>query len=184
MRHPFIARPEESLLLIIDMQSAFVKAIAEMQGVLRRHRQLIFAADVLQIPVIVTEHYKQGLGATLPELDAQLKRALVFPKEHFGACLEPDFLAMVAGCGRHQVIITGLETHICVLQTALDLIANGYQLHVVADAVASRAPCDYQTGLALCREAGAVVTTAEAVIYQWLQRANTPVFRQILPILK
>ena len=184
MRHPFVARQEDSLLLIIDIQQAMTGVIAHMDDVLRRTQQLVAAADVLNIPILVTEQYKQGLGATIPELRTGLEKAIYFQKEHFSACLEEKFVETVRNFGRRQIIVVGVEAHVCVLQTGLDLIGNGYQLQVVGNAVSSRFAEDRQAGLDLFRRAGAVITTAEIVIFQWTRRANTPTFKQILPIVK
>jgi nicotinamidase-related amidase len=184
MRHPFVAQREESLLLIIDVQQAMLKAVDGWQETVRRIDQLVQAANLLDIPILVTEHYKKGLGATIPDLAAGLDTATFFDKEHFSACLEGDFIAMVRRFGRRKIVVCGMETHVCVLQTGLDLLGNGYQLHVVKNGIASRFDEDWQTGLDLFRDAGAIITTAEIVIFQWARRANTDEFRKILPIVK
>ena len=184
MRHPFVAQREESLLLIIDVQQAMLKAVDGWQQTVRRMNQLVQAANLLDIPILVTEHYKKGLGATIPDLAAELDAATFFDKEHFSACLEDDFIATVRRFGRRKIVVCGMETHVCVLQTGLDLLGNGYQLHVVKNGIASRFDEDWQTGLNLFRDAGAIITTAEIVIFQWARRANTDEFRKILPIVK
>lgn len=184
MRHPFVAQREESLLLIIDVQQAMVKAIDGWQETVRRINQLVNAANLLDIPILVTEHYKKGLGATMADLAAELHNATFFHKEHFSACLENDFVDTVRQFGRRKIVVAGMETHVCVLQTGLDLIGNGYQLHLVKNGVSSQFDEDWQTGLDLFRDAGAVITTAEIVIFQWARRANTDEFRKILPIVK
>jgi nicotinamidase-related amidase len=184
MRHPFIAQREESLLLIIDVQQAMLKVMDGWQATVGRINQLVKAANLLDIPILVTEHYKKGLGATIPDLADELGGATFFQKEHFSACLEDDFVDTVRRFGRRKIVLAGMETHVCVLQTGLDLIGNGYQLHVVENGISSRFDEDRQTGLDLFRDAGAVITTAEIVIFQWARRANTDEFRKILPIVK
>ena len=184
MRHRFVADKQHSLLLIIDIQQAMLKAIAEWEAVVRRVNQLTAAAGILDIPILVTEHYKKGLGSTIPDISGGLSRATVFQKEHFSACLEDGFLETVRQFDRPQIILTGMETHVCLLQTGLDLMEAGCQVQVVCNAVASRYKEDQQTALGLFRDAGAVITTAETVIFQWAHRSNTDLFRQLLPVVK
>ncbi|MBN1612923.1 MAG: isochorismatase family protein [Deltaproteobacteria bacterium] len=184
MRHHFVAEREKSLLLLIDLQEAMAKVIEEWQETVRRVNQLIGAAEILDIPILVTEHYRKGLGETLREVGLPAGKAALFQKEYFSACLEEDFLKTVAGFNRKQVVVAGMETHVCVLQTALDLIQAGYQVHLVKNAVASRFQEDRQAAVDLFREAGAVITTAEIVIFQWARRSNTDLFRKLLPIVK
>ena len=184
MRHPFVATREDSMLLIIDVQQSMLKVIQTWQETVRRINQLSQAANLLDIPILVTEQYKKGLGETIAEVAAGLEGATVFQKEHFSACLEDGFPDTVRQCGRRQIIITGMETHVCVLQTGLDLIASGYQMHVVQNAVASRYKPDWLTAFDMFKAAGAVITTAEIVIFQWACRSNTDQFRKLLPIIK
>ncbi len=186
MRHSFIAEKQDSLLLIVDIQQAMLKAIAHahVKAITRCVNQLSKAAEILEIPIIVTEHYKKGFGPTIPEVTGGIQESTVFQKEYFSACLENGFLEMIRQTDRNTIIITGMETHVCVLQTGLDLLNSGYRVHVVKDALASRYKTDWQTGLTLFQEAGAVITTAETVLFQWLCRSNTSVFRQLLPIIK
>ena len=184
MRHPFVAEREKSMLLVVDVQQAMLKAIDTWESTLRRVNQLIQAAQLLDIPILVTEHYKKGLGETVPEVKNAVGQAAFFQKEYFSACLEDDFLETVRKLGRPKIVIVGMETHVCVLQTGMDLIQAGYQLHVVKNALASRYEEDWKTAVKLFRDAGAVITTAEIVIFQWACRSNTEEFRKILPIVK
>ena len=184
MRHPFVATREESLLLVIDFQAAMLNVMDGWQEKARRVNQLTRAADMLGVPVVVTEHYRKGLGATIPEVSDVMGDPTVLQKEHFSACLEPEFLPAIRAFGRRQIVVAGMEAHVCVLQTGLDLIQAGYQVQLVADAVASRSDSDRDVGVGLFRQAGAVITSTETVIFQWAFRANTQEFRKILPIVK
>lgn len=184
MRHEFVAEREDSLLLVVDMQEAMLKVVDRWKETAGRIRQLIEAARILNIPILVTEQYKKGLGATIAEVSGLLKEEEFFQKEHFSACLEDDFLETVRKTNRSQIVITGMETHVCVLQTGLDLIRHGYQLHLVRDAAASRSKEDWKTAVDLFRDAGAVISSTEIVIFQWVRRSNTKEFRDILPIVK
>ncbi|MFC1896076.1 isochorismatase family protein [Thermodesulfobacteriota bacterium] len=184
MRHEFVADRQDSLLLVIDFQSAMLKVIESWEQTARRVNQLTRAAGVLGIPLLVTEQYKKGLGETIPEVMREMTTPAIFQKEHFSACLETDFLSTVRSFNRTKLVVAGMETHVCVLQTGLDLIKAGYQIHIVADAVDSRATEDRDIAIELFRDAGAVITSTEIVIFQWAVRSNTDEFRKILPIVK
>ena len=184
MRHEYVATREESLLLIIDFQQELLKVMDSWEKIARKVSQLIQAADILEVPVLVTEQYKKGLGETHSELLREIKSPVVFQKEYFSACLETDFLATVHSFHRHKIVVVGMETHVCVLQTCLDLIKSGFNVHLVADAVASRVSENRDLAIDLLRQAGALVSSTEIVIFQWACRANTDEFRRILPIVK
>jgi nicotinamidase-related amidase len=183
-RHDYVAIREDSLLLIIDVQQAMRKVMDSWETVAGKLRQLVQAADALGVPVLVTEQYKKGLGPTDPALLRAINAPTVVQKEHFSACMEPAFLSAVRSYQRHKIVVAGMETHVCVLQTCLDLIASGFQVHLAADAVASRVDQNRDIAVDLLRQAGAVVSSAEIVIFQWACRANTADFRRILPIVK
>ena len=183
-RHEFVATREDSLLLIIDFQEAMLKIIESWEKAACKVNQLTQAADALGVPILLTEQYKKGLGATIPAILEKITSPTVVQKECFSACLEADFLATVQSFGRSKVILVGLETHVCVLQTGLDLIKGGYQVHLVKDAVASRTLENRDIAIDLVREAGAVITSTEIVIFQWACRSNTDEFRAILPLVK
>ncbi|MBS3778917.1 MAG: isochorismatase family protein [Desulfovermiculus sp.] len=184
MRHEYIARREDSLLLIIDLQEAMLKAIPACEAVLGKTEQLIEAAQVLGVPIVVTEQYKKGLGGTHPQVLEKIEAPNIFSKEHFSACLEADFLPAIDSLPKRQVIVAGTETHVCVLQTCLDMIQAGFQVHLAADAVASRRVENRDTAISQLRQAGAVISSAEIVIFEWAERANTDEFRKILPIVR
>jgi nicotinamidase-related amidase len=183
-RHEFVARPEDCMLLIIDIQQAMLKVIETWEDVARAVNQLTQAAEVLGIPILLTEHYSKGLGKTIPEVIDRISAPKVFHKEHFSACLEPDFLSLIGSYHRNKIVLVGMETHVCVLQTGLDLIKQNYQVHLVADGIASRTTQNRDIAIDLFREAGAIITSPEIVIFQWARRANTEDFRKILPIVK
>jgi len=184
MRHEFVATREDSLLLIVDFQQAMLKVVDSWETIARKVRQLTCAADILKIPILLTEQYRKGLGGTVSEVLREIRSPVVCQKEHFSACLESEFLPTVRSFGRNKIVVTGMETHVCVLQTGLDLIKEGYQIHLVADAVASRASENRDIAIGLLRQAGALITSTEIVIFQWARRSNTDEFRKILPIVK
>ena len=183
-RHEFVATREDCLLLIIDIQQTMLKVIETWPNVARKVNQLTQAATALGIPILLTEQYSKGLGGTIPEVVGQIRSPKVFPKDHFSACLEAEFLPLINSYHRNKIVVVGMESHVCVLQTGLDLIKEGYQLQLVADGVASRTTQNRDIAIELFRKAGAVITSTETVIFQWAKRANTEDFRKILPIVK
>jgi hypothetical protein len=183
-RSEYTATREDSLLLIVDIQQAMLKAIASWKIVADKAKQLIRASNVLNVPILLTEQYRKGLGQTLPDLIQEIDTPAVFHKDHFSAGLESEFIPTVQSFNRKKIVVVGMETHVCVLQTSLDLLEAGFQVHLVADAVASRVNENRNIAIDIMRQAGAVITSTEIVIFQWTMRANTDDFRKILPIVK
>lgn len=183
-RHEFIATRSDSMLLVIDFQHAMLNVIPDWEDVAYTVGQLTRTAETLNVPILLTEQYKKGLGTTIPEVRQDISSPRIFCKEHFSACLEPDFIPTMQSFQRSQIVVVGMETHVCVLQTCLDLIRAGFQVHLVADAVASRKHKNRNIAIDMLRDAGAVITSAEIVIFEWACRANTDDFREILPIVK
>lgn len=183
-RHEFIATGHDCLLLVIDFQAAMLKVMPDWEDAARTVNQLTGAAEALDIPILITEQYTKGLGPTIPEVLDGISSPVVFHKAHFSACLEPGFISKVKAYARQQIVVAGMETHVCVLQTCLDLIKTGFQVHLVADAVASRKVRNRDIAIDLMRAAGAVITSTEIVIFQWARRADTDAFRRILPIVR
>jgi isochorismate hydrolase len=183
-RHQYILNREDSLLLIIDFQQALLKVIESQETITRRVCQLVRTANILDVPVLFTEQYKKGLGETYPELFREFKSPTVIEKEHFSACMNSDFMSAVNSFSRSRIVVTGIETHVCVLQTCLDLIESGFDVHVAADAAASRLKENHDIAIDQLTQAGAVVSSTEIIIFEWTKRANTDEFRKILPVVK
>ena len=180
-------RPEECLLLVIDLQEKFVPYLRGKRRVLRSTTLLLRMAGVLRIPVVVTEHNPEGIGPTVPDIDAELRRLpgrVLLRKDAFSCLAEAKVRAAVAKTKRSTILIAGCETHVCVMQTTLDALAAGYAVHVAADAVSSRKKLDWQRGLGRLERAGAVTATAEMIAYELLGRSDTPAFKALLPTFK
>jgi nicotinamidase-related amidase len=184
MRHENIATRQDSLVLIIDFQPALLKVMDTREKVTRSVLQLVRAANILDVPTLVTEQYKKGLGETDPDVLREIKSPTIIQKEHFSACLAAHFLSALEAFQRSRIIVAGVEAHVCVLQTCLDLLKSGFQIHLAADAVTSRASENRDIAIEQLRQAGAVISSTEIVIFEWLRRANTDEFRKILPIVK
>lgn len=181
----FWATREESLLLVVDVQLRLVPSMPQdvYAAVLRRIRLLSAGATLLGVPIITTEQYPQGLGVTVPEL-ADACRGGVIEKSSFGCCGEPAFLEALKGRGKSQIIVTGMEAHVCVYQTVLGLLEAGYRVQLVADAICSQRKPDYLVARSNAAAAGAVVTTAETVLFQWLRTSQAAEFRAVSALLK
>lgn len=174
-----------SQLAVIDVQTKLVPAmLAEaMPTVVKNISILTQASGLLQVPIIITEQYPQGLGQTLPEVTQCASAISVIPKITFSAYQNAAFRQLCVR-DKSQFILTGMETHICVLQTALDLVAAGKQVFVVEDAVISRSLLNKQNGIARMREAGCIVTNTESVLFEWLGKAEGDVFKTIAKLIR
>lgn len=181
----FTLSSEKSVLVVIDIQERLVPAMP--QKIYLRLRDtvdmLVKVAGLLDIPVVTTEQYPQGIGHTVPELSEACAGALV-EKVSFGCCGEPNFMEALKDIGRSQIIITGMEAHVCVYQTVLGLLDGGYHVHLVRDAICSRNKTDYLAGVDNAGQAGAVVTTAETVMFQMLQKSTHEQFKAVSKLVK
>jgi nicotinamidase-related amidase len=178
-----MARP---VLVVVDVQERLFNAMDaerrdDMMGNLKI---LVSAARRLDVPVLVTEQYPKGLGRTLPELRALLPDVVPLEKTTFSCADAGGFLETLRGLGADHVILAGLEAHVCVLLTALALLAQGVRVSIVADAVCSRRAATMEIGLAQARQAGAVITGTETVVFQLLGRADTDAFRELSKMLR
>lgn len=180
---------DRAALLIIDIQERLLPAMpAEpLASVIRNSQILITAADQLGLPIVVSQQYPRGLGATTKPIEDALagaRRVHRFDKLEFSAAASPAFLALAPALARDQWIICGMETHVCVYQSARDLVARGYAVHVCADAVCSRTPINRDLGLALMARAGAIITSTEVCVFDLLGRAGSDEFRTLSKVIK
>ena len=186
IRERFFLSAEESVLVVIDVQERLCKAMNEevLRNLTGNVGVLLESASELQVPVMVTEQYVKGLGPTLPELSEKLGAAPRYEKMAFSSCGCSEFVEQLRAGGRRQIVITGMETHVCVLQTVLELLDAGYLVQVVQDAVMSRSPQNRDTALEVMRQAGAVITSTESVLFQWLRVAGTDQFKKLSKLVK
>jgi len=178
-----LASRTECRLLIVDVQEKLVPMIANYERMLGNCRRLIQGAKILEVPVFATEQYPKGLGHTVGPLKELLGS---IPDKHLFSCAEIlDWgLASEQPDNRFQVVVAGIEAHVCVLQTALDLLAGGFQVFVPADAVSSRGEFDWKIALDRMSSGGAVITTTESVLFEWCEKSGTPEFKQISQLIK
>lgn len=179
---------KRSTLVVIDLQERLMPAIEGADEVLRRAGQLIEAARTLAVPIIATEQYPKGLGPTVPAIKAALPNdAPILSKLTFSAGKSEDFRAAwgeVRGQGRDQVVICGTETHVCVLQTAADLVAQGADVFLVSDAAGSRTEANKKAAIRRLSRLGVACVTTEMVLFEWLEVAGTPEFKSVSKLIR
>jgi nicotinamidase-related amidase len=177
MLHPMQMSATDTALLVIDVQEKLVPKIQGAAELVRNIAFLIDAAKLLGLPVLATEQYPKGLGATVTELRERLPARP--EKLHFSCCAVPSVVGDLRQAGRPKVVLAGIETHVCVLQTALDLLAQDFRVYVAADAVGSRYPLDHELALRRMERAGAVPVTSETAVFEWTGGAEHPQFRAV-----
>ncbi len=176
---PTIKR-ESSALLIVDFQAKLMPAIEDARAVTANARRLIDAAEMLQVPILFTEQNARGLGSTVPELRSDTGR--LASKMTFDACRMPGFLEALPD--RSDFIVSGCETHVCVLQTVLGLLRTGRQIHAVRDAMGSRRAESKETAIRRMERNGAEIVTTEMVLFEWLETAEDPRLRKVIDLVK
>jgi len=185
---PDFLNREDALLLVVDVQERLVPAIhKDLYAVASRNMKvMIEAAGTLGLPILLTEQYPKGLGRTVPEILSSLegKEYRRIEKITFSCGRDEGFLSAISSAKRRQVVIIGMETHVCVYQTSVDLIRAGYSVFVLDDAVSSRFLHNYQSGIAALRDAGATVYSTETAVFQLLKVAATPEFKKVSPLIR
>lgn len=177
---------DNSLLLVVDIQSKLAPHIADHETVIRRTDTLLAAAALFGVPKLLTEHCPNQIGPVIEPLRAQFAADEIFVKTSFGATGHPEFIARVQRTGRRTIVTTGMEAHVCVLQTALGLRAIGLDVCIVTDAVGSRGVRRDDRDFALQRmaQAGCLLAGTETVLYEWTGDATDPRFREVLKFVK
>jgi len=173
-----------SCLLVIDIQDKLAPTMADTQMVIDNTALLLKAAGVMEVPILVSEQYPRGLGQTLPQLATLMPPDSKVEKVHFSCMGDDGFARRFRETGRSQAVLVGIEAHVCVLQTAEQLIEAGCGVFVVADATSSRTTANHQAALARMRADGAQIVTTEMVAFEWLERAGTPEFKEISALIK
>lgn len=186
IRQRFFLDAAESALVVIDVQERLCKAMDEqvLSRLCASAGILLEAAAELRIPVLATEQYVKGLGETLPELQQKMADAPRLEKMSFSCCGSDAFVGRLRDLGRRQIVVVGMETHVCVLQTVIDLLDAGYVVHLVQDGVMSRSDQNRQAALGMMQQAGAVISCTESVLFQWLRVAGTDSFKKLSKLVK
>ncbi len=174
----------DALFVIVDIQEKLARQMPDQENVIKNTEKLLKAAQRLQIPFIFTEQYPDGLGKTIPELEQFQSNVEPIDKMTFCCCGEERFLNALSIENRNNILIIGMEAHICVMQTGLDLMNRGYMVGVVQDAVCSFKHNDKEIALNHLHDSGALIVTTEMILYELLVKAGTDDFKDLLPILK
>jgi nicotinamidase-related amidase len=183
MRHPNLLRRDDTLLVIVDIQTKLLRVMFEKDRLVSNCRKLIEACKLLEVPMLLTEQYPQGMGPTDPQILEVLDDKRTIAKLSFSCCGTEDFNRRVSEFGRKQMVVIGIEAHICVLQTVHDLLHRGYLAYVPYDAVSSRKEQDCRNALDRIRQAGAIVGSVESAVFELLENAGTPVFKRISKLI-
>ena len=186
MRHSHILTKDSTALLVVDFQEKLLAAFdpVAIENAMRNTAKFIKFARIVNMPILCTEQYPKGLGGTVETIAVQLEGVTPIAKMEFSCFGNEEFEEALRATNVENVVITGVEAHICVAQTALDAIHAGYNTHVLIDAVESRIAEERTHGINKMRNAGAVLTSTEAAMYEVLQKAGTPEFKATLPLVK
>ncbi|HAZ7573941.1 hydrolase [Legionella sp. PATHC032] len=169
----------DSLLVLIDVQEKLTPAILNVEPFLARCEWLIKLARKLDVPVLASEQYPKGLGRTVSPLSSYINQEECIEKVHFSCMQEPQYINLLKGYNKNQLILIGIEAHVCVLQTALEMKGHELDVFVVVDGVSSRSEFDLRYGLKRMKQNGIHLITAEMVLFEWLRKAGTPEFKAI-----
>jgi len=175
---------ENTALVLIDIQGKLAELMHEREALYRNLQILIKGAQVLKLPILWLEQYPKGLGPTIPQVAGLLPDQQPLAKTCFSACSLDDFQDQLRQSGRRQILLAGIESHICVYQTARDLLDSAYRVEVVADAVSSRTAENKALGLERMAQAGAEITGVEMCLFELLKQAGTAEFKQIATLVK
>jgi len=176
--------PQDTVLLIIDVQGKLAEMVYDSDTVQKNISKLIRACGVLNVPLLYTEQYPKGLGHTVSVLDELLFNEEPLEKITFSCCGEERFMEKLRGLNKNNVLVSGMETHVCVYQTANELIDYGYNVHLLTDAVSSRTSENRDLGIHCIEKAGAMLTSTEMVIFELLRIAQGEEFKAISRIIK
>lgn len=176
---------KNSVLVVIDMQEKLSRAMSDRENLVANASKVVTGATILGVPIIWTEQNPGGLGPTLPEIREHIPADSAHViKLSFSCCAEPLFMEALKASGRDQVLVLGIESHVCVCQTILDLLEMRYETHIVCDAVSSRTPENARIGIERSSQAGAIVTSSEMALFELMKVAEGDKFKQILKVVK
>lgn len=175
---------DRAALIVVDFQERLAPAMHDLDETLARATTLIETANRLDVPVLLTEQYPKGLGRSLAPIDALIRADCRVEKLEFSAAANTDFSRRLAALDRQEAVVCGIEAHVCVLQTVLELAEQGYRTVMVRDACTSRRPDDAEAAFARAAVAGVELVTSEMVAFEWLRRAGTDEFRAVSRLIK
>lgn len=183
-RHDTILNRKRSVVLLVDVQERLMPVMADGDQFVDECVRVLRAATALGVPILCTEQYPKGLGKTVPALAELIEESPSIEKMTFSCLGAPELVKQIDALARDQVVVIGIESHVCVMQTALDLLAAGQEVHVPYDAVTSRSRIGRAMAIERMRQAGVIVTCVESVLFEWLVEAGTAEFKTVTKLLK
>ena len=183
-RSPQLMNPADSALVVIDVQEKLIPHIRDHESISWNIGRLMTGAELLGIRIVATEQYPQGLGRTIGEIRDRLNHRPIAEKTMFSCRECAEVFTQLYGQGVHKLLLTGIETHVCVAQSALDFIAAGFAVYVCVDAVGSRHLIDHETALRRLENSGAVPITSEAALFEWCEQADRKEFKSISKLVQ
>lgn len=183
-RHPNLVNKNDIILIIIDVQEKLIPKIFQKDLIIKNIIKIIQFSKMLNIQIVLTEQYPKGLGHTIPEIKENLTYYEPIEKVSFSCFGSSEFATKISEIEAKTLVIAGIETHICVNQTALDAIFRNFKVHVISDAVSSRTKENWETGICKMRDNDVVISSTEMFIYEILEKAGTDNFKKCLPLLK
>ena len=183
-RHETILNKKSTGLLIIDIQQRMNTVMKFRVRLVKNTIKLIEGFNILNVPIFITEQYRKGLGSTEQSILNAITEPDIVEKMNFSCCAALSLMEQLRSKNIRQVVVCGIETHVCVLQTCLDLLAEGFQVDLVIDAISSRKKLDHQTAIDRLQKAGVILTTTETVLFELLEKAGTPEFKKISQLIK
>jgi len=175
---------KNTVLVIIDLQAQLVPHMAGSKTLVKNAQIMVKAAHILKIPILVTEQNPTGIGKTIPEINALLDKATIISKHTFSCYRSSPFRTALRSLKRHQLVLIGIESHVCIYQTAFDLVQNDYEVQAIADAISSRTEINKEIGLERMKAAGASIGSVESCVFELLETSVSPEFKQILKLIK
>ncbi len=175
---------DDALLVIVDVQGKLARLMDESEAMIRQQQVLIAGCRLLDVPIVWAEQLPEKLGATVPELAEKLAGLDALSKSSFGCCGDDVLMSAIKASGRRQVALCGIEAHVCVWQTAAELIRLGYEVHLVCDAVSARSSFSRDIALRRMSQAGVRLSTVEMILFELMQNAEHPRFREVTALLK
>jgi nicotinamidase-related amidase len=182
-RAPRITRAKAGLV-VVDIQERLLPSIVDMDRLVQTALRLIRGAAILRLPIFVTEQYRKGIGATVPEIASAIPGFAPLEKTAFSCFGAPGFVEALRATGVRDVLLCGIEAHVCVLQTCFDLLENGFRPFIVADAISSRTAENHRLGVERMRDSGAVIVSNEMILFELMEHAGTDEFKQVLALVK
>lgn len=176
---------DNTVLLLVDLQGTLARTVHESNVIFANWLKIVKAAKLFELPIIMVEQNPKGLGGTIPEVKDLLPNVVPIQKVTFNACHNPEFLTKLREARRKQLLVAGIEAHVCVYQTVSGILEqNEYEVHVASDAVSSRLALNRTVALERMREKGAVITTTEIALFEMMRISDNDLFRQFLKVVK